>query len=29
MAHDDYVTDFEIADETVPGLIIRIRKRSA
>jgi hypothetical protein len=29
MAHDDYVTDSEIADETVPGLIIRIRKRSA
>ena len=29
MAHDDYVTDAEIADETVPGLIIRIRKRSA
>ena len=22
MAHDDYVTDSEIADETVPGLII-------
>jgi len=29
MAHADHVTDCEIADETVPGLIIRIRKRSA
>src|SRR5664280_116589 len=29
MAHADHVTDSEIADETVPGLIIRIRKRSA
>ncbi|SRR5579884_1620229 len=29
MAHSDHVTDAEIADETVPGLVIRVRKRSA
>lgn len=29
MAQADHVIDSEIADETVPGLIIRIRKRSA
>jgi hypothetical protein len=29
MAQADHVVDSEIADEMVPGLIIRIRKRSA
>lgn len=29
MAHSDHVTDAEIADEDVPGLVIRVRKRSA